>query len=207
MKANATLKLFVTVGTQFPFDRLVRTVDEWVARTPGVEAFAQVGPGNYKPRHMDFQAFVGADECRRRVQEATAVVAHAGMGSIISALELAKPIIVMPRVAAKGEHRNDHQLATAKSLLALGKVTVAFDEAHLAEKLANLEQLSTGRKISRHASPRLLEALRGFIQTGDRATGRGAVVAAGLAEEMADFVGHRPQGARRAEEAAVLVNG
>ena len=202
------MRLFVTVGTQFPFDRLVRTVDEWVGRTAGVTAFAQVGPGNYRPRHMQFAPFVAADECRRHVEEASAVVAHAGMGSIISALELSKPIVVMPRVAAKGEHRNDHQLATAKSLLALGKVTVAFDESHLLEKLANLEQLSTHRKISRHASPRLIEALREFISTGERPAGRGATVAAGLAGEMADFVvAQRPQGARRAEEGAVLVNG
>ena len=200
------MRLFVTVGTQFPFDRLVRTVDEWVGRTRDVEAFAQVGPGNFRPRHMDFAAFIGADECRRRVGEATAVVAHAGMGSIISALELSKPIIVLPRLAARGEHRNDHQLATAKSLLALGKVIVAFDEAHLAEKLENLEQLSTHRKISRHASPRLLAALREFVRTGVCAADNTPhEVQPGLSHDIVDIA--RAQVSRRQDETGVLLNG
>ena len=43
---------------------------------------------------------------------AAAIVAHAGMGTILTALETGKRLLVMPRRAALGEHRNDHQLAT-----------------------------------------------------------------------------------------------
>jgi len=180
------MRLFVTVGTQFPFDRLVRTVDEWVGNFGGaVEAFAQVGPSSYTPRHMRSASFVSAGDCLREVQEASAVIAHAGMGSIITALEFGKPVIVMPRRADRGEHRNDHQLATARSLLAQGKVTVAMDEAHLREKLDQLEQLSAHRRISTHASPRLLDALRQFIRTGAYAGAGAAVGAAEVAAEAA----------------------
>jgi UDP-N-acetylglucosamine transferase subunit ALG13 len=160
------MRLFVTVGTQFPFDRLVRSVDEWLARHPGVAAFGQIGPSMYRPRHMRSEAFIDAEECRRRVKAATVVIAHAGMGSIITALELGKPIIVMPRSAGLDEHRNDHQLATARNMLAQGRVIVAFDEAHLTEKLNQLDSLSASREISTEASPRLLSALRHFIVTG-----------------------------------------
>ena len=41
------------------------------------------------------------------------VIAHDEMGSIITALEMGKPIVVMPRRAELGEHRNDHQVAAA----------------------------------------------------------------------------------------------
>jgi hypothetical protein len=93
------------------------------------------------------------------------------MGSIITALELGKPIVVMPRRAELGEHRNDHQMATARSLLAQGKVIVAFDESHLLEKLDNLDQLiGSSRRACDHASPRLLAALREFVITGSRAS-------------------------------------
>ncbi len=34
--------IFVTVGEQLPFDRLVRAVDEWAAAS-GKEVFAQIG--------------------------------------------------------------------------------------------------------------------------------------------------------------------
>ena len=46
--------IFVTVGTQFPFDRLLRTVDD--AFDKGLineEVFAQTGESNYKPRNFE----------------------------------------------------------------------------------------------------------------------------------------------------------
>ena len=36
--------IFVAVGTQFPFDRLIRCVDEW-ALAHGVEVVAQIAAG------------------------------------------------------------------------------------------------------------------------------------------------------------------
>jgi UDP-N-acetylglucosamine transferase subunit ALG13 len=208
------MRLFVTVGTQFPFDRLVRTVDEWVGNSRGgVAAFAQVGPSIFTPRHMPFASFVSAGDCRREVQAATAVIAHAGMGSIITALEFGKPVIVMPRRADRGEHRNDHQLATARSLLAQGKVMVAMDEAHLREKLDQLEQVSVHRRISTHASPRLLDALRQFIRAGEYAGGGGGggATQAAVAVEMAWSNDFMPAGAgpmaRQQEKSGVLLNG
>ena len=162
------MKLFVSVGTQFPFDRLVRTIDAWAGDRRDAEVFAQVGPSSYVPRHIECAPFISADECRRRAEEADAVIAHAGMGSILTALELGKPIVVMPRRADLDEHRNDHQMATARSLLAMGMVIVAFDESHLREKLDQLEHLvGAGRRdVKRHASPRLIATLREFARSG-----------------------------------------
>ena len=137
---GAGVNVFVTVGTQLPFDRLVRIVDDWAGRNPQAQVFGQIGPTTFEPRHMQWQQFIDADECRRRVSEATAVIAHAGMGTIITSLELGTPIVVVPRQASLGEHRNDHQVATARNLLAQNRVIVAFDEEHLLEKLANLER-------------------------------------------------------------------
>jgi UDP-N-acetylglucosamine transferase subunit ALG13 len=158
--------IFVTVGTQLPFDRMIRTIDEW-ATTSGRKVFAQIGPAAYRPRHIEFNEFLDAQECRIRVEQARIVIAHAGMGSILTALELGKPIIVMPRQARFGEHRNDHQVATARQLLAQGRVIVAFDEAHLLEKLQTIDNLCGATRISTQASPKLLSTLRNFI---DRVT-------------------------------------
>ena len=43
-------------------------------------------------------------------------VAHAGMGSIIAAIDAGKPLLMLPRLHAEGEHNNDHQLATAANI-------------------------------------------------------------------------------------------
>jgi UDP-N-acetylglucosamine transferase subunit ALG13 len=155
--------IFVTVGTQLPFDRLIRTIDQWSSRQPSVEVFAQIGPAEYQPRHIAWAEFLDADECRRKTEKADVVVAHAGMGSILTALELGRPVLVMPRLSAYGEHRNDHQLDTAKKLLAQGRIFVAFDEVELVEKLDLITNLKAAERISVQASAGLLEALRGFV--------------------------------------------
>ena len=106
--------IFVTVGTQLTFDRLIRAVDAWAEANPGQEVFAQINEGGYQPRHIAFAAHVDPLTFSRRFAEATVVVAHAGMGTIIPALEAGKPLLLLPRLAALGEHRNDHQVGTAR---------------------------------------------------------------------------------------------
>jgi hypothetical protein len=49
------------------------------------------------------------------------------MGTILSAAELGKPLILMPRRAKFGEHRNDHQQDTALEMARLTNVTVVED--------------------------------------------------------------------------------
>ena len=62
---------------------------------------------------------------------ADAIIGHAGIGTIITALQLAKPLLVMPRQGALRETRNDHQLATARRFCNFPSVHVAQDEHDL----------------------------------------------------------------------------
>jgi UDP-N-acetylglucosamine transferase subunit ALG13 len=155
--------IFVTVGAQMPFDRMIRAVDQWGRQRTKKQIFAQIGHTSYKPRHMCWAEFLDPPRFRDCVESADVIVAHAGMGSIITALELGKPILVMPRRGDLAETRNDHQVATAKHFLELGCLAVAFDEKELFEKLDQLDELSSGPRIGSQASPELLMALRQFV--------------------------------------------
>ncbi len=106
------------------------------------------------------------DEFSSRLATAEAVIAHAGMGTILSALTLEKPILVMPRRADLGEQRNDHQLATLQKLAELGVVTPAWDEEELRARLEEIDALVAATAIARHASTELLERVRSFLETG-----------------------------------------
>ena len=99
-----------------PFDRLVQAMDEWAAAHPDVPVEIQIGRGKYEPRHAKFVRLMPVAEYRQRVADARLFVAHAGMGSIISAIEAGKPLLMLPRLQAQGEHNTDHQLATAASI-------------------------------------------------------------------------------------------
>ena len=155
--------IFVTVGTQLPFDRMIAAVDRWAGERPGSHVFAQVGPSSLRPTNIEYRDFIGPGECLERMQAAQVIVAHAGMGTILGALELGKPIIVMPRIAALGEHRNEHQLATARRFAELGRLKVAFDEQELCQLLDELDGVAAQERISPYASERLIGTLRAFI--------------------------------------------
>jgi UDP-N-acetylglucosamine transferase subunit ALG13 len=155
--------IFVTVGAQMPFDRLVRAVDKWALLRRRDDVFAQIGPTELKTNHISVTRFIDPQEFRRRVSDANIIVAHAGMGSIITALELGKPIIVMPRRGDLMETRNDHQLATAKQFQQSGRIAVAMDEQELMERLDTLDAISGGDPIAPQASAQLIAAVRGFL--------------------------------------------
>lgn len=158
--------IFVTVGTQGSFDRLIRAIDEWAGARGRADIFAQIGPSDLRPEHIRSAPFVGADEFRQHVEVASLIVAHAGMGSIITALELGKRILVMPRRADLGEHRNDHQIATARRLSENGRVLTAMDQRELHEKLDQLQNPTISERLSSEASPNLIRTIRMFIEAG-----------------------------------------
>ena len=149
-----------------PFDRLIRAVDQWAGSRGISDVFAQIGPSNNEPKHLQSKQFLDPMEFRERVESARVVIAHAGMGSIITALEFGKPIIVMPRHASLRETRNDHQIATAKHLAEMGRVIPAWDEQILLQKLDQLDSFCGRGPIDAHASPRLISVVRAFIEQG-----------------------------------------
>src|SRR5689334_18569819 len=99
--------IFVTVGNMDPFDRLIAAIDHWLSeQTVSEEVLAQIGTGTYRPRRCRHVQFLTPAEYRTAFEQSRFVVSHAGMGSIITALELQKPIIVMPKRASLNEQRN-----------------------------------------------------------------------------------------------------
>ena len=158
------MNVFVTVGAQMQFDRLIMAVDGWAASHTEMHIYAQIGETSYRPEHIEYVTLLEPLEFRQRVLWADVLVAHAGMGSILTALQYGKPILVMPRQDRLKETRNDHQLATACRIKTISKVAVAMDEDEIPAMLDNITRLGASELISDRASDQLLSAIRGFIQ-------------------------------------------
>ena len=174
--------IFVTVGSQMPFDRLVRAVDQWAAARGRLDVFAQIGSTDFLPTAISAKKYVDPLEFRRCVETADVIVAHAGMGSIITALECGKPMIVMPRRGSLNETRNDHQVATVRHLSKHGRITVAMNEEELVGKLDSVGGPQEMDHISPHASPVLIATIRNFVdgkRYADELTGSGTATQAG----------------------------
>lgn len=154
--------ILLTVGSMFPFDRLVRAVDELVAAGRiSAEVVAQIGDGRYEPRHMPFQRFLSRVEFEQLLDRADLLLSHAGAGTIAMALEHDKRLLVVPRLARHAEHVNDHQIATARRFEELQHVLVAYEMDQIPERL---QALRSFQPRQRHASPqRLAERIGRFL--------------------------------------------
>ena len=92
-------------------------------------------------RRLDQAAFA------RTVAGARLIVAHAGMGSVITADQFGKPIVMLPRLQERGEHTTDHQVATANWLRAKPGIYVADRDEDLGPRIA--EALAAGAPAGR----------------------------------------------------------
>jgi len=133
--------IFLTVGTQFPFDRLVKTVDSLLGTFQISQGIVgQIGNSSYTPEHFN-QYYQSLEKTvfDETIQQASAVIGHAGMGTILLALEYNKPLLVLPRLARYGEVVNDHQVSIAQKFSELGHLIAAEHENELAQKIQQLE--------------------------------------------------------------------
>lgn len=160
------VSVFVSVGSMMAFDRLVRAMDDWAAAHPETPVEIQIGKGVYEPRHAHWVRKLALPEYQARVQACALFVAHCGMGSIISAIESGKPILMLPRLAAQGEHNTDHQLATAKHVGTRPGLHIAADVADLHARATALlaETAAAPAPIARFADPGFTARIRAFIE-------------------------------------------
>lgn len=106
--------IFLTVGTQLPFERLVKCIDRFCLDNPDVKVVGQIAKSEYLPKNFEYHESLTIPEFTDLFDQAEIIISHAGMGSILTALCAAKPILIMPRKTEFNEHRNDHQIGTAE---------------------------------------------------------------------------------------------
>jgi UDP-N-acetylglucosamine transferase subunit ALG13 len=160
--------IFVTVGSQLPFDRLVAAVDAWAAGRRDAELFGQVGETTSPPTSFESVSTMSPEEYQRRFADADLIIGHAGMGTIIAALELGKPLLMLPRLGSLKESRNDNQVGTARHFRSFSLFEVVESESEIPERiddmLANLESYQ-GASDRFGVEDGLINAIREFVGT------------------------------------------
>jgi UDP-N-acetylglucosamine transferase subunit ALG13 len=102
-------RVVVTVGgnAHYGFERLVHSLHAVIPADWSV--LWQVGPSDVSDLGIETVGSLPNEELRREIADADLVISHAGTGSILTALQLGKRPIVVPRRAAHGEHVDGHQ--------------------------------------------------------------------------------------------------
>ena len=118
--------IFVTIGTMYGFPRLIKEMDD-IADGIDEEVIMQIGETIYEPKNTKYFRFTSREEMNQLYKNSRIVICHAGVGSILSAIEYAKPVIVIPRRKEYGEVIDDHQLEIARELENEGIINAVYD--------------------------------------------------------------------------------
>ncbi|WP_298259270.1 glycosyltransferase [uncultured Litoreibacter sp.] len=151
--------IFVTVGTQLPFSRLLHFMATW-ASDRQEKVILQTGDQGDYAGCESFQT-LSKSQFQDTMQQARIVVCHAGIGSILSARDANKPAILVPRRACFSEHRNDHQVSTATAFEGRRGLRVAWDMEDIPRLL--LEEIETPDASDGANYDRLISGVRDFV--------------------------------------------
>ncbi|MGE7683275.1 PssE/Cps14G family polysaccharide biosynthesis glycosyltransferase [Peribacillus simplex] len=156
--------ILVTVGTQkFPFDRLLKMVDELIDEKVIIDnVLGQVGYSSYKPLYYNSFDFKPESEMNSMMKNADILITHAGVGSIITALQLQKKVIVVPRIKHYGEHVDDHQLEIAEAYYQKGFIALAKNKDQLAHLLKNVHDIKFQQYKTEKST--ILSSIQDFIE-------------------------------------------
>ncbi|MCD4672481.1 MAG: hypothetical protein K8R77_07455 [Anaerolineaceae bacterium] len=150
--------IFVTVGTHHQgFDRLVQAADELAAASEETVVI-QRGVTDVFPRHARHFDFCTMQEMEDWIFRARVVIAQAGAGTIITALQQAKPLVVSPRLKAYGENYTDHQIELAAELDHLGRAALVTDLSGVSLQAAAQRALTLHQRPDQSAA--LVDSLR-----------------------------------------------
>lgn len=120
--------LVATLGTDHHrFDRLISWLDDWLADHRAVTAFVQHG-ASASPRHAESATMLSRPELLDHMGRASIVITHGGTGSIMDSRACGRMPLVVPRMASRGEHVDDHQVIFARRLASSDWVHIAENE-------------------------------------------------------------------------------
>jgi UDP-N-acetylglucosamine--N-acetylmuramyl-(pentapeptide) pyrophosphoryl-undecaprenol N-acetylglucosamine transferase len=117
-------RIVVTLGTMqdYAFPRLIERIHPLLPE--GAEVLWQLGCTETPGLPIEAHRSLPAHELHRAIADADLVVAHAGCGSTLAAMEAGKTPLLVPRRCARGENVDDHQVELAAELAARGLAVV-----------------------------------------------------------------------------------
>jgi len=146
---TALRKVVVTLGTikRYGFIGLVERLLHILP--PEAEVLWQTGSTDVSGFPIQARQALPAHEMDRAMREADLVIAHAGVGSSLAAIQCGHAPVVVPRRGHRGEHVDDHQQMIAAEL-DRRELALARELGDLT--LADLEQAAQGC-VERTATP------------------------------------------------------
>ena len=134
--------ILVLLGTQDkPFTRLLDEIERLKKeKIINDEIVVQAGLTKYKSDNMEIHGLIQIDELMKLMNKSDLVITHGGVGSILSALQLGKKVIAIPRLKEYGEHTNDHQIQIVNEFYNTGYILKCDNPSDLENVLSSLNK-------------------------------------------------------------------
>jgi UDP-N-acetylglucosamine transferase subunit ALG13 len=152
--------IFVTTGTQFPFDRLLSFIEEWSNNNTNIRIVAQTGNTEFKSKNMELHSYLEPQIYAHYLKNALILVGHLGTGTMIDAQKHGIPAILMPRKFELNEHRSEHQISTAKQFKDKKGIYIVDDKLTLFSLLDDMKALVPPEMASNGNKEQLVSFLK-----------------------------------------------
>ncbi|MCC7552645.1 beta-1,4-galactosyltransferase [Candidatus Micrarchaeota archaeon] len=127
-------KIFVTIGTAIPFDRLIHKLNQ-INKNNIFDITAQIGKSNFQFININkIIDYLTPNELKKEIKRCDIVISHAGAGTIIDLIKLNKKCVLVPRLKEFEEAVDNHQVEICKELEKEG-ACICYDISKLEELL------------------------------------------------------------------------
>lgn len=137
--------IFATVGSHptFEFDRFLRALES----VPDDDMVVQFGPGTPPANARLAVPWMSFAEIVESMEKASRVVSHAGVGTILCAVQAGHVPVVVPRLQRFSETVDDHQLGLGRALAETGRVVLVEEVSELPQRLAETPRRGEGSPL------------------------------------------------------------
>ena len=157
--------IFVVLGTQkFQLNRLLMQLDEEIEK--GLirdEVYAQIGNSDYEPKHFGYEKFMDKADFEAKIKNADLIIAHSGVGTIMTAINSGRPVIVYPQLAKYREHVDNHQLDIANAFAKNRYVLCYKENELLSDTIEQCRNFSFEKYVSHREN--IVNVIEDFIQS------------------------------------------
>lgn len=142
--------ILVMLGTQKnDFSRLLKEIEKCIEdKTIREPVIVQAGSTKYKTDKMQMFDLIAREELDQKKKEASLIITHGGVGSIVGALKMNKKVIAVPRLKQYGEHVNDHQKQIVENFDKQGYIKGVFDISKLEQTIKDIETFKPKKFVS-----------------------------------------------------------
>lgn len=156
--------VLVLLGTQQnDFSRLLKEIEKLMEK--GIikeEVIAQVGITKYPSTKMKQFDLIPKEEIEELKKQASYIITHGGVGSIVSSIKLGKKVIAVPRLQKYGEHVNDHQIQIVENFQKQGYIMSAHPLDNLEEVISKIEKFETKTYVSN--TNKMISIIENYIE-------------------------------------------